>query len=227
MNDRIRTITTSCLVLRVTCVFLMFAFVRCVYAAPPCVPHSEIVPIRATLASAGFFANLRGAEKSINSRMDTLLNEARDAAHELNIHENMCKHRCASPVVAVLFNSVPNQTLPSYDESPLCQRLFEETSKQPIRYAHRRFASEEKTKSWYHDLTQGDGDDGEDLYRRCPGKCSPSYSSEVYHDGSDFVVSTSIVCGHARDKDDDQYRLSAAIRWICPGEGESRPQNKR
>ena len=181
-----------------------------------CAPLNVDIPIRSTLASAGFFANIRNSDDSIRFRMDQLLTQAKAAAHERYIQETGCRRDCTNAVVAVVFSSSPNKTLSEYDETSTCQRLQEQTLTSPIVYDKRSFDSEEAAKDWYNELTQGDGADGEDLYEKCPGKCSPAYSSTAYEDAGKFLVTTSIVCGHARDKDDNQDRLNAALRWVCP-----------
>ena len=185
-------------------------------ADPSCTPLNTTIAVNSALASAGFFANLRGAADSIKSRMDSLLAEARNAAGVLATKEQHCSRDCKQPYVAVIFKSKPHLVLRDYDEAATCSKLLESTTAAPITYSNRRFSSDDAAKEWYHELTQGDGEDGEDLYRRCPGSCSPSYSSVVYRHGAEVVVSTSIVCGPARDRDDDQYQLSAAIQWVCP-----------
>jgi hypothetical protein len=189
---------------------------RKVLCEPECTPLNQDIPIRSTLASAGFFANLRNASYSINFLMDDLLVQAHLAAEKHTSQRRDCHQSCQQPVLATVFDSVPNLILTDYDEFNACKELFETTKKIPIVYENRVFSSDQEAKDWYQDLTQGDGADGEDLYARCPGACSPSYSSVAYQKDGKFIVSTSIVCGHARDKDDDQYRLSASLRWICP-----------
>ena len=129
---------------------------------PVCSPEKRDILVRTTLASAGFFANLRGAAHSINSRMDMLLTEARGTARELMAREQGCRHSCGNPILAVVFNSIPNKELKGYDEFPICEKFLNETSRNPIRYENRRFASDNEAKEWYHDLTQGDGTDGEE-----------------------------------------------------------------
>lgn len=195
----------------------LFVSARVAVATPPCSPLlSEELPVRATLASAGFFANLRKADHSINVQMDSLLHEAKAAATRITTGPKPCMRACKEPIIAVLFESSPHTSLVDYDESSVCQGLYQATSIRPIVYTGRLFATDNEAKEWYKDLTQGDGPDGEDLYQRCPGRCSPAYSSTIYQNQSHYVVTTSIVCGHARDKDDNQYRLRAALRWICP-----------
>ena len=196
--------------------YAVFASSYEVTAAPPCSIPSHEIPVRTTLASAGFFANLRNSEHSINARMDALLSEAKAAAYKTSESLLPCPKACTKPVVAVVFTSSPNLVLQDYDEHSTCQRLYEITRTSPIVYANRVFPSDQDAKEWYKDLTQGDGPDGADLYERCPGRCSPTYSSTAYRRDDQFVVTTSIVCGHARDKDDDQYKLAASLRWMCP-----------
>lgn len=198
-------------------VAVLFLGARVADASPPCAPRvPQELPVRATLASAGFFANLRKADHSINVQMDSLLNEAKAASIQVANGPKPCLEGCKGPVIAVLFESSPHTSLTDYDERSACQGLYEATRARPIVYRQRVFSTDREAKEWYKDLTQGDGPDGEDLYRRCPGRCSPSYSSTVYQNQGHVVVTTSIVCGHARDKDDNQYRLRAALRWVCP-----------
>jgi hypothetical protein len=206
---RIRRTTFSTL-------FLTLLTVAPSRAEVPCTPLNTDIPVRSTLASAGFFANLANAKNSINYQMDQLLKQAWQEASTVESAKPGCAQSCGEPVVALIFNSAPNATLQGYEDSSTCTTLYEATRTQPIVYADRTFDSEADAKDWYEDLTQGDGDDGEDLYKRCPGNCSPSYSSVSVKKADRLVVTTSIICGHARDKDDDQYRLSAALRWICP-----------
>lgn len=190
--------------------------ISCAIAQSPCAPPQQDISIRSTLASAGFFDNLRNSDDSIRHQMDQLLSVSETKAHELGQQKSPCRSSsCGSPVVAVVFASTPNMTLPEYEDSPSCQRLLEATRQQPIVYDNRQFDTRDDAEEWYNDLTQGDGADGEDLYNRCPGQCSPSYSSVIYRKNGKFVITTSIVCGHARDKDDNQYRLTSSLRWMC------------
>ena len=185
-------------------------------AQAPCTPPQQDISIRTTLASAGFFDNLRNSDDSIRYQMDQLLSQSEARARELGQQKSPCvSPSCGSPVVAVVFSSAPNITLPEYEDSPSCQKLLEATRQQPIVYKDRDFDTQDEADEWYNDLTQGDGPDGEDLYNRCPGQCSPSYSSVIYRTSGKFIVTTSIICGHARDKNDNQYRLSSSLRWMC------------
>ncbi len=185
--------------------------------SPPCTVVTDAdIPVGSAVASAGFFANLRNADHSLKYVTDQLLTKARVVAEAVTLAGRGCKDTCIAPVAAIVFTSTPNLLLESYDESADCQRYYEQTVLNPIVYDRRTFDSEKEAKEWYQDLTTGDGEDGEDLYARCPGMCSPAYSSVAYKYGGKFVVTATIICGHARDKDDNHYRLSSSVRWICP-----------
>jgi hypothetical protein len=54
------------------------------------------------------------------------------------------------------------------------------------------------------------------LYRRCPGDCSPSYDTKAFWNDGKINLTTSIVCGPARDKRDGLYTLSLGLEWFCP-----------
>jgi hypothetical protein len=194
---------------------LTLAFYADSWAMPTCTPLNRDVPIRSTLASAGFFTNLRNASHSVRYLMDQLLRESEVSATRLAATENGCTHACPQATVAVVFSSAPHATLQDYDERGQCEELFTKTQRAPIEFLNRSFDEQGQVEEWYSDLTQGDGEDGESLYEQCPGRCSPRYSSLIFKRGAKFVISTSVVCGHARDKDDNQYLLGAALRWIC------------
>ena len=197
-------------------VFLTLVASSPTWGAPKCTPLNKEVPVRSVVASAGFFANLRNADYSVGYATDTLLKESEVAVARLSAAENGCGHKCPHAVVAIVFSSVPNITLGEYDERERCEALLSKTRRHPIQFPDRSFNGRTEFEDWYRDLTQGDGKDGESLYEQCPGRCSPQYSSLIFKRGDKLVVSTSVVCGHARDKDDDQYVLRSAVRWICP-----------
>lgn len=186
------------------------------YAETACLPIGSTIPQRSSLASAGFFANLRNSESSLNYIMDSMLTEAFTNRSSMATEHPVCPNSCGGARLAIEFDSTPNLRRSGYSDSDACEKLEAETKRNPILYQGRIFDSADEAKDWYHDLTQGDGPDGEDLYQRCPGSCSPSYASTILKNSEKLLVTTSIVCGHARDRDDNQYRLTYSFRWICP-----------
>lgn len=187
-------------------------------AKPNCPTINRIIPIRSTRASAGFLSNLRHAERSIRNQTDKLLNEGRIRAHHLLHIPKMdsCSMPCSHALVSMRFVSRPHKTLTDYAESNICKTLLRTTTNTPIVYRERTFESEDAARLWYKSLTLGDGADGKDLYRRCPGSCSPSYETQIYSKENKLHLTTTVICGHARDKSDDTYDLSLSLQWICP-----------
>lgn len=199
----------------VSCLCVLVIIPDLGFAQEKCLKIGAERLIETRLASAGFFANLRYSESSIHYQMDRLLENAKQRLIKFQQADRACNDTCAHPVVGISFSSRPNQSLEGYSESDKCQQLFEKTLKAPIVYGNRQFESSDAAKDWYNDLSRGAGVDGEDLYQRCDGSCSPAYSSFIANRGGNLIVTTRIICGHARDKDDDQYVLSAAIRAEC------------
>jgi hypothetical protein len=167
------------------------------------------------LASAGFFANFRNTPGSVNFEMDQMLSQAHSHADKIKSLP-ACPGQCPNASLALIFKSNPNKVQSAYSEQAQCQTLLDQTSKNPIVYRDLKFKTAEEAKAWYHELTQGEGPEGEDLYERCSGSCSPIYSTDVTHHDKNFILTATIICGHARDKDDDQYRLRSAFKWTCP-----------
>lgn len=164
-------------------------------------------PLASRTATAGLWDNLRQNPGSIRVETRLLLEEAVAARS---------KH---PPGSSIAFSSVPAKFKTDYGEKADCEAMLEKTTKEPIVYADRQFADLEQLSEWFAELSQGKGDDGKDLYRRCPGSCSPQYRSVISvpeaGSGAPYRITASIVCGHARDKDDNKYQLGAALRWGC------------
>ena len=89
------------------------------------------------------------------------------------------------------------------------------TSKAPLAFPEQRFGSPEQISSWFGDFSQGKGEEGKALYRQCDGSCSPSYTTSITKKDDAFVLLAKVVCGHARDKEDNLYELGYAYRWRC------------
>ena len=81
-----------------------------------------------------------------------------------------------------------------------------------------RSSSSAEFASLFNEFSQGKGKEGKELYRKCPGSCSPQYDNNLEIDrGSNAMkVTASVVCGHARDKDDNTFMLVAMLKTECP-----------
>ena len=186
-----------------------------ILAQASCYTAGEEKYYESRLASAGFFANFRNSAGSVNFEMDQMLNRAHKYADKIKLLP-ACPGQCPNASLTLIFKSTPNKVQSAYSEQAQCQALLDQTSKNPIIYSDLKFKTAEEAKAWYHELTQGEGTEGENLYARCSGSCSPVYSTDVTRHDQKFILTATIICGHARDKDDDQYRLRSAFKWTCP-----------
>lgn len=130
--------------------------------------------------------------------------------------DNVCPSNC-SPLQPpeVIFRSIPKEVLTEYDNREYCRDLEAKTKLKPIVYQEREFADLAEVISWFGDVSQGDGPDGEDLYLRCDRECSPRYTVRVRKTEKGMRAEASIVCGEARDKDEGTFTLSTAYRFTC------------
>ncbi len=166
------------------------------------------------LANADIFSNLTARPGSLahESRRLIRLAEKRAGAAPLK-----CKENCqAQKPIEITFRTVPHKFLSDYEDSAHCETLLLKTQKQPLLYAGKRFKSSDEFSDWFQDFTSGEGAEGEDLYSRCDRSCSPQYETQINRkEGGELTASTKVICGHARDKDDNQYALNAKISWKC------------
>lgn len=167
------------------------------------------------LASAAAWSNLRNQAGSIRFESGRLVASALSKLPQDNSSSASCKLDCASPKPAVMFTSVPNRFLKEYSDRDRCEQHLKKTKANPLQYTARKFRSLEEFNAWYGDFSQGKGKDGADLYKNCDGSCSPQYSTLIKPQGSVLEVDAQVVCGPARDKDDNQYKLSYSYIWTC------------
>lgn len=166
------------------------------------------------LATANFFSNVGRRPGSLAFESNSLLEKAKALASSTT---SPCPEACqVKGEASILFSTTPNKFLSDYSDFAHCKALLEKTKKEAIRYADLSFSSTSEFYDWYQELTSGDGKEGEDLYSRCDKSCSPQYSSSlVLEPSGKLLATTSIICGHARDKSDNSYRLRAQLRWQC------------
>jgi hypothetical protein len=186
-------------------------------AADGCGSVSVEVAGSSALGSASLWSNVRSASDSLKVQSRTLLEQATANRKNMAPPASGCPVGCkpAGPPL-VVFRSVPNKFLANYSDALMCKTFEAQTRAAPFRYGGKTFASLDDLNSWFSDFSQGDGPDGEDLYRRCSGTCSPQYTNVIdvtTHSTLNLVAD--VVCGPARDKSDDQYRLSIAYRFAC------------
>lgn len=173
-------------------------------------------PISSVEASASFFSNTFNRESSIRYQSNLMFTAARERALKEAPPGDPCGDHCdlRSPP-AMIFKSTPTNFLADYGEDAQCELLFQKTSRDPLKYSKKLPVSLDALEDWINDFSQGSGAEGRDLYQRCPGKCSPQYTYVIAKEGEQLNVTARVICGHARDKDEDLYRLSYSFRWGC------------
>lgn len=205
------------IVLRITIfnILLLFADTGA-SQAEECDAHSKTLEVESVSASASSWGNLRNNPGSVRYESSRMLKKATTAAPPQAPADFTCPAGCTvQPAPQVIFQSVPAKFLSDYSEKPHCDDLKAQTSKKPLKYSDRNFPSADALSDWFGDFSQGKGTDGKDLYTRCDGACSPQYTCEIRRNSSKLLLNASVLCGPARDKDDNSYRLTLAYRWSC------------
>jgi len=173
------------------------------------------VPLKSLQASAGTWANLRNNPGSLRYESSAIVGQALKNLPTLTPPTDLCTGGCGAPVAQIFFVSIPNKFLKDYDEREKCAKLEAATKKAPYLYSGLKFDSLDAFNSWYSDFSQGKGEEGTDLYSKCDGVCSPQYTTVLRQDGGKLLADASVVCGPARDKDDDLYVLKVDYLWKC------------
>ncbi len=176
---------------------------------------SKEIPVAKKDASASAWSNLRNNEGSIRYESAQLLGKALADFESLKPPADVCADGCGEPKPTLVFSSIPKKYRSDYSDKEKCTRLETETKAKPYEYRGRSFPTQDEFNSWFSDFSQGKGKDGSDLYERCDGDCSPQYFTNIVPVGGKLRVDSEVICGQARDKDDNQYVLTFAYRWDC------------
>ncbi|GMQ74969.1 MAG: hypothetical protein BMS9Abin01_0212 [Gammaproteobacteria bacterium] len=163
--------------------------------------HSSpiVTPLAAETASVGYLSNLTNRSDSIRATSKRMLDSAVETA------------RSEVAVQRVIFKSIPELSTKVDADDQKCERYETATTKEPLEFEDKRFASVDELTGWIMDFTQGKGVDGKSLYEQCPGKCSPQYRWRIDPDETGLTVNARVVCGLPRDRDGNKYRLSTAL----------------
>lgn len=174
------------------------------------------VGVEDVTATAGSFANIGNLKGSIRYESDRMLGAAVSQSSGSKAAERACSDGCVPEIPPItVFRVVPAKFLEKYSDMKTCAKYYADTKASPIEYQARNFRGLESLSGWINDFSQGKGSDGEDLYEKCPGSCSPQYEYLIEKNGSGFRAGAMVICGPARDKWDNQYILSSAIRYNC------------
>lgn len=184
--------------------------------AADCKEISREVPLQSTLATANTWDNVRGNAGSLKVESQKLLSRARKELLTSKAPEDLCPKEChPDSKPQIVFRSIPNKFLSDYSDREHCASLSEQTKLKPLAYSGKQFDSVDSLNSWIGDFSQGSGTEGKDLYKKCDGDCSPQYEYRILDNASAMNVDAVVLCGQARDKDDNQFKLSVSYRWQC------------
>jgi len=200
---------------------LMVALALCIgipaWSQQACAPNHVDVPKERARATANTVANLRSSPGSLKAELSRLLSDARkEIARAKPPSGNSCSRSCnAVGPARITVSVVPNKYLKGYADARKCEESLTRTSRHPLRFGPHHASSEKDLGSWISQVSQGHGKDGATLYQKCGGKCSPRYFIDTTRKGDGLVATMDVVCGPARDKDDDTYTVSSGYRWGC------------
>ena len=169
-----------------------------------CDASRALPPLATEIASAGFLSNLGNRPDSIRATSKRMLDNAIGTA------------RSDASAQRIVFKSIPELSTEADADDQMCERLEKATTKAPLEFNDKHFASVDELTDWIMDFTRGKGADGKSLYEQCPGKCSPQYTWWIVLDKTDLLVEARVVCGPPRDRDGDKYHLSIALAGSCP-----------
>ena len=183
--------------------------------ADNCSSAVKTVKMESTQATASFFANERNKPGSIRYESGAILDKADNGLASAEKPEGLCPAGCALPEKPVIvFQAVPQKFLTNYSDYNMCQKLLEQTEKTPFEY-NKDFGSMSEIESWFSDFSRGKGTDGQNMYEKCGGQCSPQYEFFIVNTNGKFALDADVVCGHARDKDNNMYDISYSYKWQC------------
>ncbi|MGE3774250.1 MAG: hypothetical protein AB7I32_15095 [Gammaproteobacteria bacterium] len=188
--------------------------------APTCEPGSADLPIASEIGSAGIMYNIAEHPSSIRAVAGRLLNEALDRQKKAASAATACGD-CRDDVPRVVYKVAPIHLLPEPKQQAVCRKLDAQTRVQPFEFPPRRFESISALNDWVMAFSQGRGEEGKELYRRCEANCSPHYQFTIEPDDGGLQVETRVHCGLARDRDSNDYEVSTALRLEC--DAPSRP----
>lgn len=164
------------------------------------------------IASSGIMYNLAEHPKSIRAVATRLLKEALEQREKPVAPCDGCKGKTSTRVV---YRVAPTKFLPNNQQDAVCHTLARDTLTHPFQYAEKSFKSVEALNSWVMTFSQGNGEEGRDLYQRCLSNCSPQYEFRIHPVGKELAVATRVRCGLARDRESEDYEVSTALGYEC------------
>jgi len=186
-------------------ILYILLFLNCLLGSSNAQTPCAGAPSGNILASASTWDNLRNNENSIKFNINTLIKSATEG-----------KKQAVFTII-----SKPNKFLSDYSDKEYCEKKKQETLSNKLVFTSPELTSTDDLNSWIGDFSQGKGDAGGDLYSKCDKTCSPSYEYEITYStnlnmkagtNNRYKVKALVVCGEARDKDDNQYSLTLVCK---------------
>lgn len=170
-------------------------------------------PIASRIGSASFMHNLAQHPESIRAIAETLL---KDAFSKGAIESQDCTPNCGgSETAEIIYRVSPIDFLSKGKQNDICVQLETQTKTTPFELGLKNFDTIEQLNNWIMDLSQGNGPDGQLLYQQCSSNCSPRYTFLISETGGGYNIKSQVLCGLARDKSNNSYRISTALRRLC------------
>lgn len=177
------------------------------------IPRAE-TPLATEYGSAGFIKNMAESPDSIRAIAAGLLGVA--LTDDAQPAVPGCDPSCpVGQLSEVVYRVAPVAFLPDEKQHEVCLTFEKQTSETPMLFDPRSFASVDDLNEWMTAFSQGRGEDGRLLYERCGSNCSPRYTFFIASEGAGYQVKAEVLCGLARDKSNDQYLISTALRQRC------------
>ena len=184
-----------------------------------CPKQATLVPLADERGSVGLMKNLAEHPESMRAVAEKLLKSAVDNTEFLA--PSACTGECSENVKAeIVYVVQPIAFLPPEKQNQVCLDFEESTKSNPMQFGPKTFPSVEGLNTWISDFTRGNGDDGKKLYDACSSNCSPRYTFFIEKDGEQLTVTSDVLCGLARDKDEEFYQVATQIRQTCLSPGQ-------
>jgi hypothetical protein len=206
---------SSYLYITVLFAFITSAGIAFAQDADKCSSAVKTVKMESTQATASFFANERNKPGSIRYESGAILEKADNGLASAEKPADLCPAGCTLPDKPVIvFRAVPQKFLTDYSDYNMCQKLLEQTEKMPFEY-NKDFSSMSEVENWFSNFSRGKGADGQNMYEKCGGQCSPQYEFFIADANGKLSLDADVVCGHARDKNNNMYDISYSYKWVC------------
>lgn len=187
--------------------------------ADTCTSQKNVIAQSSLEATASTWSNMRNKPGSVVFETSKLFHEAKDKINATDKSINLCAAggtKCKNArYPEMVFISTPKKFLDQYGERNKCENYLKETNNTPLTYTKTLPIEIDPLIQWIGDFSQGSGKEGSDLYEKCDGKCSPQYKYRITVQKEQLVIDARVICGHARDKDDNMYKLSYELVWPC------------